>query len=237
MASVVHTLGDLAERLGATLRGDSGKLISGLATLQEAGPEQLSFLANAQYRKYLAGSTAGAVLLTAKDAADYAGMALIVDNPYLAYARLSHLFETRPQTQPGIHPSAIVDPSAHVDPTACIAPNVVIEADAWVGPGVVIGAQSFVGARSRIGAGGRLAARVTLCHDVYIGERVVIQPGAVIGEKASASPTSRVAGKRSRSLVAYGLAMMSRLAQIPRSIAERCPIRSLAMASSSTIRS
>ncbi|GAB6389470.1 UDP-3-O-(3-hydroxymyristoyl)glucosamine N-acyltransferase [Stutzerimonas marianensis] len=181
MASVVHTLGDLAERLGATLRGDSGKLISGLATLQEAGPEQLSFLANAQYRKYLAGSTAGAVLLTAKDAADYAGMALIVDNPYLAYARLSHLFETRPQTQPGIHPSAIVDPSAHVDPTACIAPNVVIEADAWVGPDVVIGAQSFVGARSRIGAGGRLAARVTLCHDVYIGERVVIQPGAVIG--------------------------------------------------------
>ncbi|MGK9065204.1 UDP-3-O-(3-hydroxymyristoyl)glucosamine N-acyltransferase [Stutzerimonas chloritidismutans] len=181
MANVAYSLGDLAERLGATLRGEPTKLISGLATLQDAGPEQLSFLANAQYRKFLADSAAGAVLLTAKDASDYRGAALVVDNPYLAYARLSHLFETRPRVQPGIHPTAVVDPSAHVDPTASIAPYVVIEAEAWIGPDVNIGAQSFVGARSRIGAGGRLAARVTLCHDVFIGERVVIQPGAVIG--------------------------------------------------------
>ncbi|MCQ4312074.1 UDP-3-O-(3-hydroxymyristoyl)glucosamine N-acyltransferase [Pseudomonas stutzeri] len=181
MSQVVYTLGDLAEQLGAALRGDAAQTVSSLATLQEAGPDQLSFLANAQYRKFLAITRAGAVLLTPEDAESYAGAALIVANPYLAYARISHMFETRPHSPCGIHPSAIVEPSAHIDPSASIGAQVVIEANAWIGPDVVIGAQSFVGARSRVGAGGRLAPRVTLCHDVCIGERVVIQPGAVIG--------------------------------------------------------
>lgn len=181
MDTIVYTLGELAEQLGATLRGDAAQRVSGLATLQDAGPQQLSFLANTQYRKFLANTRAGAVLLTPKDAEGYSGTALLVDNPYLAYARISHLFETRPKAATGIHPSAIVDPSAHVDPSASIGAQVVIEADARIGADVVIGAQSFVGARSRVGAGGRLASRVTLCHDVCIGERVVIQPGAVIG--------------------------------------------------------
>ena len=181
MSSVVYTLGDLAEQLGAEVRGDRSLRVSGLATLQDAKAEQLSFLANAQYRKFLATTRAGAVLLTSKDAEDYAGAALVVANPYLAYARLSHLFESRPQGTVGIHPSAIVDPSAQIDPTARIAAQVIIEADVWIGANVEIGAQSVIGARSRIGADGRLASRVTLCHDVVIGERVVIQPGAVIG--------------------------------------------------------
>lgn len=181
MNTIVYTLGELAEQLGATLRGDAAQPVSGLATLQDAGPQQLSFLANAQYRKFLASTRAGAVLLTPKDAEDYSGNALLVDNPYLAYARVSHLFETRPKAASGIHPSAVIDPSAQVDPSASIGAQVVIEADAWIGADVVVGAQSFIGARSRVGAGGRLASRVTLCHDVRIGERVVIQPGAVIG--------------------------------------------------------
>ncbi|MCQ4287990.1 UDP-3-O-(3-hydroxymyristoyl)glucosamine N-acyltransferase [Pseudomonas stutzeri] len=181
MNTIVYTLGELAEQLGASLRGDAAQPVSGLATLQDAGPQQLSFLANAQYRKFLTNTRAGAVLLTPKDAESYSGTALLVANPYLAYARISHLFETRPKAASGIHPSAIIDPSAQVDPSASIGAQAVIEADAWIGPDVVIGAQSFVGARTRVGAGGRLASRVTLCHDVCIGERVVIQPGAVIG--------------------------------------------------------
>lgn len=181
MSSVVYMLGDLAEQLDAELRGDPTLRVTGLATLQDAGPEHLSFLANAQYRRFLADTQAGAVLLTAKDAEGYEGVALIVANPYLAYARLSHLFERRPLAAVGVHPSAVVDSSAHVDPSARVGALVVIEANAWIGPDVEIGSHSVVGARSRIGAGGRLAARVTLCHDVTIGERVVIQPGAVIG--------------------------------------------------------
>ncbi|TLX54043.1 UDP-3-O-(3-hydroxymyristoyl)glucosamine N-acyltransferase [Stutzerimonas nosocomialis] len=179
--NAVFTLGDLAERLGATLRGDGAMPIRGLATLQDAGADQLSFLANAQYRKFLGSTRAGAVLLKADDAAAYAGAALVVDNPYLAYAQASHLFETRPPVAPGVHASAVVSATAEVDPSASLGAFVVIEEGAWIGPDVVIGAHSVVGARSRIGAGGRLAARVTLYHDVVIGERVVIQSGAVIG--------------------------------------------------------
>ena len=181
MTAAVFSLGELAEQLGATLRGDVAISVTGLATLQDAGPEQLSFLANAQYRKYLNDTRAAAVLLSPRDAEEYQGAALIVANPYLAYARASHLFETRPRALPGIHPSAVVADDAQVDPSASIGAYVVVEQGAWIGAGVVVGAQSFIGARSRIGAGGLLAPRVTLYHDVTIGERVVIQSGAVIG--------------------------------------------------------
>ncbi|WP_439125509.1 MAG: UDP-3-O-(3-hydroxymyristoyl)glucosamine N-acyltransferase [Pseudomonas rhizophila] len=174
-------LGQLAEFLGATLRGDPEKVITGLATLQEAGPAQLSFLANPQYRKYLADSRAAALLLKPADADGFAGDALIVRDPYLAYARISHLFDPKPKSAPGIHPSAVIAADAVVDPTASIGPFVVIESAARVGPGVTLGAHCFIGARCEIGEGGWLAPRVTLYHDVRIGKRVVIQSGAVLG--------------------------------------------------------
>jgi UDP-3-O-[3-hydroxymyristoyl] glucosamine N-acyltransferase len=181
MTSTVYSLGQLAERLGATLSGPADKKVSGLATLQDAGPDQLSFLANPQYRKFLPDSQAAAVLLTAADAEGFAGNALIVSNPYLAYAELSHLFDRKPRALPGVHPTAVVSDSAQVDPTASIGAYAVIEAGAQVAANVTVGAQSVVGARSVIGEGGWLAPRVTLYHDVRIGKRVVIQSGAVIG--------------------------------------------------------
>lgn len=181
MTSTVFTLGELAERLGATLSGPADKIVSGLATLQDAGPEHLSFLANSQYRKFLASTQAGAVLLTEADAQGYDGNALVVSNPYLAYAELSHLFDRKPRALPGVHPTALIADGAQVDPSASIGAYAVIEAGAQIAANVTVGAQSFVGARSVIGEGGWLAPRVTLYHDVRIGKRVVIQSGAVIG--------------------------------------------------------
>ena len=174
-------LGQLAEFLAADLQGNADKSITGLATLQEAGPSQLSFLANTQYRKYLVGCTAGAVLLKAADAQGYEGDALIVADPYLAYARVSHLFDPKPQAPAGIHPSAVIAADAQVDATASVGPFAVIESAAVIGPGVTIGAHCFIGARCVVGEGGWLAPRVTLYHDVRIGQRVVIQSGAVLG--------------------------------------------------------
>lgn len=175
------TLGQLAEALGATLKGPEALQITGLATLQEAGPTQLSFLANPQYRKYLDNSQAGAVLLKAADAESFAGNALIVADPYLAYARISHLFDPKPKAEAGIHPSAVVAEDAQVDASASIGPFAVVESGARIGANVSIGAHCFIGARCVVGEGGWLAPRVTLYHDVTIGKRVVIQSGAVIG--------------------------------------------------------
>ena len=181
MTAPVFTLGQLAEQLGATLLGASDIQVRGLASLQEAETDQLSFLANPQYRKHLAACKAAAVLLTEADAEGYAGNALIVANPYLAYARLSHLFDRKPQAAAGIHPSAVIAASAQVDPSASIGAYAVIEDAAVIGPRVTVGAHCVIGARSSIAADGWLAPRVTLYHDVCIGERVVIQSGAVLG--------------------------------------------------------
>ncbi|HDS1698800.1 MULTISPECIES: UDP-3-O-(3-hydroxymyristoyl)glucosamine N-acyltransferase [Pseudomonas] len=179
--SVTMTLGQLAEALGATLKGPETLQITGLATLQEAGPGQLSFLANPQYRKFLDDSQAAAVLLKAADADGFAGNALIVADPYLAYARISHLFDPKPKAVAGVHPSAVVAEDAQVDASASIGPFAVIESGARIAANVTVGAHCVVGARCVIGEGGWLAPRVTLYHDVTIGKRVVIQSGAVIG--------------------------------------------------------
>lgn len=181
MTAPVFSLGVLAEQLGATLRGASDIPVRGLASLQEAEADQLSFLANPQYRKHLPACRAAAVLLTEADAEGYAGNALIVANPYLAYARLSHLFDRKPQSAAGIHPTAVIAASAQVDASACIGAYAVIEDAAVIGPRVTVGAHCVIGARSSIAADGWLAPRVTLYHDVRIGERVVIQSGAVLG--------------------------------------------------------
>ncbi|HZJ93463.1 MAG TPA: UDP-3-O-(3-hydroxymyristoyl)glucosamine N-acyltransferase [Thiopseudomonas sp.] len=181
MNQTQFTLAQLADILGAELRGDADKVIVGLSTLQDASSDQLSFLANTHYRKQLDHTHAGAILLSAADAADYSGNCLVAADPYLAYAKLSHYFDRTPKPHAGIHASAVIADSALIDSTACIGPGVVIEEHAVIAANVVIGAQCFIGARTTIAEGGRLLARVTLYHDVTIGQRVVIQSGAVIG--------------------------------------------------------
>ncbi|MEE4694018.1 UDP-3-O-(3-hydroxymyristoyl)glucosamine N-acyltransferase [Pseudomonas alliivorans] len=179
--SATIKLGQLAEFLGATLRGDKDKDINGLATLQEAGPDQISFLANPQYRKFLTDTHAAAVLLKRADAESFAGNALLVPDPYLAYARISHLFDPKPKAAAGIHPTAVISDDAVVDPAASIGAFAIVESGARIAAQVTIGAHCFIGERCEIGEGGWLAPRVTLYHDVRIGKRVVIQSGAVLG--------------------------------------------------------
>lgn len=179
--SATIKLGQLAEFLGATLRGDQDKDINGLATLQEAGPDQISFLANPQYRKFLIDTQAAAVLLKPADADSFAGDALLVPDPYLAYARISHLFDPKPKAAAGIHPTAVIADDAVVDPAASIGAFAIVESGARIAAQVTVGAHCFIGARCEIGEGGWLAPRVTLYHDVRIGKRVVIQSGAVLG--------------------------------------------------------
>lgn len=181
MTARSYCLGEIASALGAELRGDPDVRVSGLATLQAAGPGQISFLANPSYARYLAETRASAVIASAANAKDAPTNVLLLDNPYLGYARLSHWFDPAPVASPGVHPTAVIDPSATLAEDACIGPNVVVEAQADIGEKVVIGAGSFIGARSRIGAGTVIRPRVTLAHDVLIGQRCHILSGAVIG--------------------------------------------------------
>ncbi|HCA10660.1 MAG TPA: UDP-3-O-(3-hydroxymyristoyl)glucosamine N-acyltransferase, partial [Marinobacter adhaerens] len=176
-----YRLGDIANALGAELRGDPDVKVSGLATLQAAGPDQISFLANPSYGKYLADTRASAVIVSPTSAKDAPTNVLLLDNPYLGYAQLSHWFDPAPVATPGVHATAVVDPSASIAEDACIGPNVVVEAEAEIGEKVVVGAGSVIGARASIGSRTLIRPRVTLAHDVVVGERCHILSGAVIG--------------------------------------------------------
>ncbi len=176
-----YTLAELAEKFEGIVKGNPQHMVSGLASLQTATEEDLSFLANAQYKKFLSETKAGAVLLKKEQADFFEGNAILLDDPYLAYAKISYLFDTKPVSKPGIHPTAVVADTAKIDPTAAVEAYAVIESDAVIGAGVTIGAHCFIGARCVIGEEGWLAPRVTLYHDVKIGKRVVIQSGAVLG--------------------------------------------------------
>lgn len=176
-----YTLAEIAKALGAELKGDPATVITGIATLQAAEPGQISFLANPSYTRYLSNSRASAVILAPSVAEHSQTNVLLLDNPYLGYAQLSHWFDPAPTQTPGVHPSAVVDSSAEVPASASIGPLCVVEAGVVLGENVVLGPSSVIGARCHIGAGSYLRARVTLAHDVIMGKRCHILSGAVIG--------------------------------------------------------
>lgn len=181
MATFSYRLGDIAAELGAELRGDPDIEISGLATLQGAASGQIAFLANPSYASHLAGTRASAVIVAPAQADRCPGNALLIDNPYFAYATLSHWFEPTPAATPGIHPSAVVASSAWIADTASIGPQAVIEEDVVIEEGVVVGAGAIIGARCQVGSHSTLRPRVTLAHDVVVGKRCHILSGAVLG--------------------------------------------------------
>ena len=176
-----HRLGDLAERFSLDLRGDVDTRIVGVATLARAGADQLSFLANPAYRRELATSQAGAIVLRDADASAWRGPALVARDPYVAFARIAALFETRSELVPGVHPSAVVDASASVDAGAMVGPLAVIGAGSRVEAGAVVGPGCVIGEHCSVGAGSILVARVTLVRRVRLGKRVLVHPGAVLG--------------------------------------------------------
>ena len=174
-------LGDLAESLGAGLRGDPDIVIERVAALYAAGPGDVTFLSNRRYRPYLKDTQAGAVILAPRFADDCPVSALVLDNPYLGYARAVELLSPPPETVPDIALSAVIDPDAEVARDASIGHHCVVETGASVGAGTSLGPGSFLGRYSSIGPFGRIAARVVICENVTIGERAVIHPGVVIG--------------------------------------------------------
>ena len=180
---IQFTLSELAERLDAQLIGDAACGIVSIATLENAGAGQLSFLSNAKYRKFLSESAASAVLITADDAPFVApgANALIVKDPYVAFARVAQLLDTTPKAATGIHPSAVIADSAVIGANVAIGANAVISENVVLGDDVQIGAGCFIGEQAKIGAGSRLWANVTLYHGVAIGLRNIIHSGAVIG--------------------------------------------------------
>ncbi len=174
-------LGDIAEQFQLECRGDADTLVSGIASLQEAGSDQLAFLFNSRYKSLLATTDAAALVLRPADAADCKQPVLLADNPRMAQALIATLFDTLPITSPGIHPTAVISDQAEIGGGVAIGANAVIGAGARIGEGVIIGAGCQVGEASRLGAGCRLFPNVVLYHDVQLAAGCVIHSGVVLG--------------------------------------------------------
>jgi UDP-3-O-[3-hydroxymyristoyl] glucosamine N-acyltransferase len=177
---VSFTLGRLADALGASLQGDSGRVVTGVAPLEAAGPQHVSFLTDSKYLKQAQASRAGA-LLVPRDVIGLPGPLLQVDHPQHALITLLELFHPEPRAEPGVHPTACVAAEARLDASASVGPLAVVEAEAVIGPRSRVGALSFVGRRAVLGEDVRLHPRVVVREGVHIGNRVIVHSGAVLG--------------------------------------------------------
>jgi UDP-3-O-[3-hydroxymyristoyl] glucosamine N-acyltransferase len=174
-------LAELAVRFGCELRGDPDTIVDRVATLQDAGPGAISFLANPHYRRHLAETRASAVVLDAASAGGCPVAALVTRNPYAAYARIAQLLYPVAPVIPGRHPSAVIEEGAQIDRTAWIGANTFIARGATVGARASIGPGSVVMEDVEVGDDTQLVARVTLGPGTQVGRRCILQPGAVIG--------------------------------------------------------
>ncbi|MGE8547810.1 UDP-3-O-(3-hydroxymyristoyl)glucosamine N-acyltransferase [Alcaligenes sp. Marseille-Q7550] len=161
--------------------------IRGLGSLLSAGSQEISFLSNPKLHELLSRTQAAAVILTPEvhAALDFepAFAPVLCPQPYLMYALLAQRFDqVRLSGLPkGIHPSAVVDPSAEIGEGAAIGPFCVVEAGARIGRGSRLGAHCVIGAGSTLGQDCLLHARVTLYHGVHVGDRAILHSGVVLG--------------------------------------------------------
>lgn len=174
------TLKELAEYLGGTVRGDESIRISGLAPLEMAGPDRITFLANPKYAAKVAKTGAGAVLM-APGGESYGRNVIEVVNPYLAFAKLLNLFHVSRPAPQGTMPGAIIGKDVSLGKDITIHPGAVIGDNVIVGEGCIIHPGVVIYNGVTIGSGTVIHANAVIRERCRIGSRCVIQPGAVIG--------------------------------------------------------
>ncbi|MFT7413777.1 MAG: UDP-3-O-[3-hydroxymyristoyl] glucosamine N-acyltransferase [Methylophagaceae bacterium] len=175
------TLAEIAKHIDGVVHGDETSLVESFATLENASNHQISFLANLKYKKFLATTTAGAVIVNSEAVALVPNNAIVVDNPYVAYAKAARLLNPIRFYNAGIAASAIISDASIIDKSASIGPHVVIESGVEIAGNVVIGPNCVIESGAKVGTGSRLSANITLCEGVQIGQRCIIHPGVVIG--------------------------------------------------------
>ena len=179
-----RTLATIAAVAGGHGQGDAERRFTGVASLQAAEADEVSFIDHRRNLALLKASRAGAVILPAALAAEVpAGTsAIIVDSAYLGFTRVARLFHPPRAAVPGIHATAIVAPDAVLGEGCEIGPYVVIGPAAKLGAGCIIGPHAVVGQSVELGAGCQLHAHASISHAIA-GAGVVLHPGAKVGQE------------------------------------------------------
>lgn len=187
MRTMTLSLADILDLTGGKLVGTAPAAelsIMGVATLAEAGSQEVAFLGNEKYFKDFMATKAGVVLVPPTLPEKPEGPTLIeVENPSLAFNALVDAFMKEANDfEPGIHPSAVVDPTAKLNPAKVrVQAGAIIEAGATIGDGSDIGPGCVIGKSATLGQQCKLYARVVVRERCILGNHVVVQPGAVIG--------------------------------------------------------
>jgi UDP-3-O-[3-hydroxymyristoyl] glucosamine N-acyltransferase len=179
---VTFTIKELAALSGGELVGDPTLKITGAAALGEATPGEISFFTNRKYIGLLRKTRASAIFVPLDFAEPVDAAQIRVSNPTKAFEEVLLKFAPKRITfAPGIHPSAVIDPSAQLGKRVSIQPLAVIEPGAKIGDDTIIGAGSYVGHETVIGSDCHIYPNVTIRERSRVGSRVIIHSGAVIG--------------------------------------------------------
>jgi len=180
-SSRTYRLGEIVAKLGGELVGGHDPEIRRIATLENAGPGDLSFVSSAKYLRQLDGTRASAVILAKGQRGATELPRILCDDPYVYYARAAQLLNPEERPSPGVHPQAVVEAEAEVPASATVGPFCRVGRGARLGERVVVGPGCTIGEDAQIGEDGRLGPSVTIYPRCVIGKRVLIHAGAVIG--------------------------------------------------------
>ncbi len=175
------TLEQIVQITGGRLQGDVNLSVSNLASMDKASQGDVTFLTNPKYRKLLKDCDATLVMVKESDAEYCPNNALIVDDPYVAFAKVAQALDTTPQPAVGIADSAIIADSAQLGTDVSIGAGAVIEEGVTIGDNSVIGANCFIGKNASIGQATKLWANVSIYHSVSLGDNCLVQSNTTIG--------------------------------------------------------
>jgi UDP-3-O-[3-hydroxymyristoyl] glucosamine N-acyltransferase len=178
---VVWTLNEIAAQVEGKVHGDGSYQIKKIATLVKAEKSDISFLANTKYKKFLENSRAGAVLVDLDSVSLVTTNAIVVKDPYVAYAKVANLLFPSNKVVSGVHPTAWISPDSYCHNSVSIGAHVFIDVGVEIAENVEIGPGCVIQQGVKIASGTRLTANITLCAQVSIGKNVIIHPGVVIG--------------------------------------------------------
>jgi UDP-3-O-[3-hydroxymyristoyl] glucosamine N-acyltransferase len=192
MVQKIYSLRYLAEFIACEFIGDPDCEITGIGSLANAVSGQISFLHDSHYAQYLTGTKAAAVIIKQKDFDQkQPGNFIIANDPYLAYAKISVLFDDTPKTSPGIHATALIGEGCEIAASASIGPFCVLGARVKIKEDVRIDAGCVIGDEVEIGEKTRLCSNVTLYHKVRLGKSGLLHSGAVIGSDGFGNANER----------------------------------------------
>lgn len=186
---MVHSVREVAEKIGADIAGDESIELKDLAGVEDAEPGDLAFIANKKYLCFLETTRASAVIAASGTSSDKVTLLLHPD-PYFAFMKAVMLFHPQKTYDPFLHPSAVIADSATVHETAYIGPNVVIDEGGAVGKRSAVLANTFLGEGTTVGDDCLIYPNVTLRERSLVGDRVIIHSGTVVGSDGFGYATS-----------------------------------------------